>query len=1071
MSDDDARSAPRAHGRRRGTPRDETPPEPGQRPGVDGRLPDSAGQDAPPAAGAAGQSRTSPSPARRHGRRARRLEEAQPEVPAAETAESLPEHASARAAYAHVHPESLDAWLEPGDATADLGYPVEFEGTGDDEPAESVATEDDPREDAPAEGGPAEDVPAVDEVAGTPQSERSAARPSRTDEAPAGPGEPAGATGAAGPKSPSERPAIDAPTATSADAPVAASADDVHDAWTTTPPAEPDAHDARPLPSHADLARATRGRTHPAPGDPAASAEPAAPTAPGVPSAAPAPSTSPSTPARRPSEPSPAGPSADALATASSPTGTRCAPAPSPVGTPTAPAPRPSEPGLSVPFRVEIHGLRAIAILLVAVYHIWFGRVSGGVDVFLFISAFLLTGSFARRLESGRPLAVPRYWLKTFKRLLPPAVVTILGSLILAFTVLPPTIWATVQRQAWASALYVQNYVLAADSVDYYAHDAAAASPLQHFWSMSIQGQIFLVWPLLFALGALLMRRLPVLQAHPRRLMAGMFSLVIVASLVWSILSTASNQTFAYFDTAARLWEFALGSLLGLALPLIDRATGATTSAAVRPRFGAARAVIGWAGLAALLSCGALLDVEGMFPGWIAIWPLAAAGLVILAGRSGRSWGADAFLSLRPVAFLGSIAYALYLVHWPLLITWLALTGQERAGALDGAGVLAVSLLIAWLLTRFVDTPVRRSAWLDARPRRALAAVALSLAVVLVGSQAVFPAVTDRSLTVAQGSVDDDAGASDGGRAAPTVPNPGAQWTVDPLTDGFGTTIPSPDVVTAPSEHTYDEDCQKDLDLPDTVTCRYTPAPDGDPDLTVALAGDSHAGQYTGAILQIAKERNWAVYYIGHSGCTFTTDPVDTQCKDVNTSWEKLIDGVDPDVLITMGTRTSFDGGSDTETDRENLDSALPLTTERGIPVLLLRDNPRWPKKEESGNRFDCSFDVLRGGGDAAQADAECGDDMKNRLDATNPSAHRATDDPYAPIRIADPSTDVLCPKGRCSPIIGNVFVYRDSYHLTDAFSRTMDDWFEEQIDATLAMKDPDAKAPESGEAAASDGG
>ncbi|WP_165831738.1 acyltransferase family protein [Brachybacterium endophyticum] len=738
---------------------------------------------------------------------------------------------------------------------------------------------------------------------------------------------------------------------------------------------------------------------------------------------------------------------------------------------------RTQEPGLAAPFRIEIHGLRAVAILLVAVYHVWFGRVSGGVDVFLFLSAFLLTGSFARRLESGRPLAVPRYGLKTFKRLLPPAVVTILGSLVIAYTVLPPTIWSTVGRQAWASALYVQNYVLAADSVDYYAHDAAAASPLQHFWSMSIQGQIFLVWPLLFVLGGLLLRipalRSPRAHLSPRRVMALLFGAVLVASLAWSILSTASNQTYAYFDTTARLWEFAAGSLLGLALPWIDRLTGATTSAQRRPRGSALRAVLGWIGLAALLSCGALLDVQGMFPGWIAIWPLTAAALVILAGRSGRSWGADSFLSLRPVVFLGSIAYALYLVHWPLLIGWLELSRQERAGWADGAAVLALSLLVAWLLTRLVDTPVRRSAWLDARAPRALAAVAVSLVVVLVGSQVVFPQVTERSLTVAAPAPSPSASspASDGEEVEPPdVPNPGAQWTVDPLTDGFGPIIPGLEEATEPSELTYDDDCTTELGLPETVTCRYTPAPEGDPDLTVAMTGDSHAGQYTGGVLKAARKHNWAVYYIGHSGCTFTTEPVETQCKDVNTSWETLLDGVDPDVVVTMGTRTSFNGGSDTEKDREGLDSGLALTTQRGIPVLLLRDNPRWPKKNEEGNRYDCAYRVLRDGGNNADADAECGDDMSNRMAAQNPAADRASDDPFAPIRVADPAGDVLCPKGRCSPVVGNVFVYRDSYHVSDAFSRTMSPWLEEQIEATVAMKDPEATGP-AGAAGASDDG
>jgi peptidoglycan/LPS O-acetylase OafA/YrhL len=945
MSEDDVTPPPRAHGRRRGTPRDES---------------------AAPPPSSSGESR--PTPAR--GRRARRIAEpvdpaetgraAEPGEPVApvEPAEpGQPEAPASDPARATQPPrpveDPLDAWLEPVDLDGDLGYPVEFEGSAE----------------APVDTPPPSDAPPAE---------------------PTGAGEPTGAE-----------------------------------------PAEAEPTDADTASAPADQTHQTH-QTHPAhtPSDPTGA--PSAPSAPSTPSA-------PS------SEPRPrALPTHDALARAV----------------------RPRSPGaeaaLSAPFRVEIHGLRAIAILLVAVYHIWFGRVSGGVDVFLFISAFLLTGSFARRLESGRPLAVPRYWLKTFKRLLPPAVVTILGSLVIAFTVLPATTWGTVQRQAWASALYIQNYVLAADSVDYYAHDAAAASPLQHFWSMSIQGQIFVIWPLLFALGALLLR-LRILRdrpraASPRRVMAGIFAIVLVASLIWSIVSTSSQQTFAYFDTAARLWEFAAGSLLGLALPRIDRATGATASAAIRPRGGALRAVLGWVGLAGLLSCGALLDVEGMFPGWIAIWPLASAALVILAGRSGRSWGADAFLSLRPVAFLGSIAYALYLVHWPLLIGWLALAGEERAGLLDGAVVLAIALVVAWLLTRLVDTPVRRSPWLDARAHRGLAAVALSLAVVLVGSQAVFPALTERSLTVAQPVQPSPSAASDGGGVAPpTVPNPGAQWTVDPLTDGFGATIPSPEEAPEPSEQTYEEDCHEDLGLPDTVTCRYTPAPDGDPSLTIALAGDSHAGQYTGAVLEAAEEKNWAVYYIGHSGCTFTTDPVDSQCRDLNTSWETLIDGVDPDVLVTMGTRTSFDGGSDTEKDRENLDSALPLTTERGIPVLLLRDNPRWPKKEESGNRFDCAFEVLRDGGDAREADAECGDDMANRMAPQNPSAHRASDDPYAPIRIADPATDVLCPDGRCSPVMGNVFVYRDSYHVSDAFSRTMEPWFTEQIEATVAMKDPDA--------------
>src|SRR5690606_14851707 len=185
-------------------------------------------------------------------------------------------------------------------------------------------------------------------------------------------------------------------------------------------------------------------------------------------------------------------------------------------------------------------------------------------------------------------------------------------------------------------------------------------------------------------------------------------------SLTWSIVSTSSQQQIAYFDTAARLWEFAAGSLLALVLPVLDRVTGARRPEdEIAPRLGTTRALAGWLGILALLACGVLVDVSALFPGWIALWPLAAAGAVVVAGHSGRRWGVDALLSTRPAAFIGDISYALYLVHWPILVVWLHHSGQERAGALDGLAVLAASVLLAWLLTRAVDAPVRRAQWLE----------------------------------------------------------------------------------------------------------------------------------------------------------------------------------------------------------------------------------------------------------------------------------------------------------------------------------------------------------------------
>ncbi|MEN8581724.1 acyltransferase [Burkholderia sp. RS01] len=236
-------------------------------------------------------------------------------------------------------------------------------------------------------------------------------------------------------------------------------------------------------------------------------------------------------------------------------------------------------------YRPEVQGLRALAVLMVVTYHVWLGRVSGGVDIFLLISAFLLTLSFVRKVESGKPLRLLSHWLHLFKRLIPAAVVVILGVLAGTWLVIPQSRWPDVLNEAWASLLYRQNWLLAETAVDYYAQDHAGASPLQHFWSLSIQGQVFILWPLIFAGAALVWRILQRRRNVSYRLVLIVaFGGIFIASLIFSVDQTATNQAYAYFDTRTRLWEFALGSLLALSLPYLKPGK-------------AFRVVLGWAGL------------------------------------------------------------------------------------------------------------------------------------------------------------------------------------------------------------------------------------------------------------------------------------------------------------------------------------------------------------------------------------------------------------------------------------------------------------------------------------------
>ena len=258
-------------------------------------------------------------------------------------------------------------------------------------------------------------------------------------------------------------------------------------------------------------------------------------------------------------------------------------------------------------------------------YHVWFGRVSGGVDVFLLLSAFFLTGAFIRKVESARPLALLTYWLNVFRRLLPAAVLVLLAVIAASVALLPKVRWASIMEQTAASLFYAQNWQLAGDSVDYYATDHATASPLQHFWSLSIQGQVFILWPLAAGRrpGALegTCRPLAVagLPRHHGRWSSGQCSLPR-----WPTPSTSPTPPR---NGPTSTPPPGSGSLpWGHCWPCTCRCcNGCPPCSPCR-----------WAGWAwpRIVACGMLLQVEHQFPGYLALWPTLAAAFVIMAPQS-----------------------------------------------------------------------------------------------------------------------------------------------------------------------------------------------------------------------------------------------------------------------------------------------------------------------------------------------------------------------------------------------------------------------------------------------------
>ena len=656
-------------------------------------------------------------------------------------------------------------------------------------------------------------------------------------------------------------------------------------------------------------------------------------------------------------------------------------------------------------YRADIDGLRAVAVLLVVTYHVWIGRVSGGVDVFLMLSAFFLTRGFVRRMDRSAPVRPGRHLLGIFRRLLPAAAVTLVGVLALVRTVYPPTVWASVWEQTWASLFYVQNRLLAADAVDYYAR-AETPSPLQHFWSLSVQGQAFLLWVVILAVCQLIVRRRGL---APDRVVGVAFGAVFVVSLAYSVVVTAADQQAAYFSTGARLWEFAAGSLLVVLLPHV--------------RLGERlRAVVGWLGLGGLLVLGLVVDVQGGFPGFLALWPVLCAAAVVVSGSGERPVGPTRLLASRLLGSLGRDAYALYLVHWPLLITLLVVTGRSEAGLVGGGLVVAASLVAARGLTTLVDAPVRAWRRRDASSLVPVAVMVVSTAVVVTPLAAwqVSAAVEERAIQAR--ALRDNPGA--GGLRDPTLPEP----------PGEAALVPLPTMLEEEWMH-LDQECSGGRAVETEIlhgTCSETRGTARAQE-TLVVIGDSHAQQMTAALAPVAAQRGWGVVFLIKGGCSMGLDDPGLD-PDSCPHWREEaiahVERIAPAAVMTVVTRS--DAGDADEELRPGVDRFVDRMQSAGIDVIGVRDNPRF------------SFDMYACVVEAEDA-LDCAVPRSGSLADADPS--RALAGPG--IHLVD-LTPWICPDDFCPGVIGNVAVYHDDNHLSRTYATTLAPTLAEQLPPRL---------------------
>ena len=676
--------------------------------------------------------------------------------------------------------------------------------------------------------------------------------------------------------------------------------------------------------------------------------------------------------------------------------------------------------------RTDIQGLRAIAVSLVLVYHLVPRRLTGGftgVDVFFVISGFLITSHLLARPPRG-VLDLLTFWGRRIRRLLPASLLVLAATLVASRLVAPETQWENTARQASAAARYYVNWLLASDSVDYLAAENAP-SPVQHFWSLSVEEQFYLFWPVLVLVLAWVGLR----RGASRRVMVGGIAAVAAASLAWSVLFTADNPPAAYFVTPTRIWELAAGGLLAALLPWVGRRDDAEPA----PRSDRFRAGLAWVGLAMIGWAAFTYTVATPFPSWRALLPVVGTVLVIGAHAGTERWSPGRGLAVRPVQWLGDVSYSVYLWHWPLIVLVPFVSGG-RLGLLDKASIVALTLVLAALTKVYVEDAFRTS-WWNKRLLATYVAGAVGMAVVIgmaaVQTGEVHQREADAEARLERALRGDDpcfgAPSLDEGRSCP------------PAT---GEPIPAPALAAKDKSDAYSavsggKDCWSYLPSFPDVSCEFG---DRDSDVTVALVGNSHAGQWLPALQQIAENRGWRVRTYLASRCAmsavrqqFDTTEQSTACRDWVDRTAARVAKDRPDVVV-LSNRVSVAAEGHTRDESRALYAAgyrsvLDTWAGRGLDVVGLHDTPA-PVDGGAEMVPDCLASDPEGG------PAACGGDR----------AAWEPDDPVlaAVKQVHDPDVvgldlnDHICTEQTCPAVVGGVVVYFDGSHLTATYARTL---------------------------------
>ena len=679
-------------------------------------------------------------------------------------------------------------------------------------------------------------------------------------------------------------------------------------------------------------------------------------------------------------------------------------------------------------FRLDVQGLRAIAVSMVVIYHLRPSLLPGGfagVDVFFVISGYLITGHLWRGYRKTGTVSLLDFWGRRARRLVPAAALVLLVTWLVARVVEPVTELPDIATQIRASALYFQNWQLAGDAVNY-LQAAGPATPVQHFWSLSVEEQFYLVWPLLFGIAALAgigvarsrggRHRSPGNGRRAALVTVALLTTALVACSLWySVYDTRTDPAAAYFVTTTRMWELGIGGLLAM----------------VPDRFGkriGRQGWLGWAGLAAVIYAAFTLSGTSAFPGWIAILPVGGAAAMIAGGGADGRLGPAPLTSVRPMVFLGGISYSLYLWHWPIINLYSVWRGKAP-GLVTGPVLIAAAVLLAWLTKIFVEDKVRLSPLLRGHGWRSVSvALAAVVPVVLVWVYLANPVTWDGQL--------------------PRTGYPGAAALASMASAG----VPAEPVLPPVQAATLDmpkywlDNCLDANSATLEKVCTFGDTKN--PVLTVAMVGDSIDGNWFPALEKLALQRHWKLITDLHGTCLWTatmmvdttgTGGVYTACHQWGqAALNDLVTKMKPNVVIASGMPedgTVVDPQPGAAAFKAEAAGEAQYWTDlekHGIDVVAIRETPYVGVVEP-----DC---VAKYGRDSAKCTI-----ASSKAILPDSPAVLAAKDTGGKVKVID-MNKFICGPQECDPVVGNVLVYLDGRHLTAAFDLTLTKYLQPRL-------------------------